>query len=144
MCGINGILSKYQWSFEVKSNIDRMNDAIRHRGPDDNGTFISDNIALGHVRLAIIDLSERGHQPMMSHDNRYVIIYNGEIYNFKEIKNQLKDYPFRSNTDTEVILAAYLHWGKDCLHHLNGMFAFAIYDTVEKTTFIARDRLGIK
>jgi len=121
-----------------------MNRSLSHRGPDDEGVYTDENIALGHRRLSIIDLSSAGHQPMFSHDKRYSIVYNGELYNYQEIKNQIKEYPYTTNTDTEVILAAYTKWGKDCLQYFNGMYAFAIWDIAEKKLFIARDRLGIK
>lgn len=143
MCGINGI---YGLNDEVQSKtmIAKMNTALSHRGPDDEGIFAEHKIALGHRRLSIIDLSAAGHNPMFSNDKRYCIIHNGEIYNFREIKNELKDYDFKTSTDTEVVLAAYSQWGKDCLQKFNGMFAFAIWDTFKKELFIARDRLGIK
>lgn len=128
--------------------------AIAHRGPDDEGTFFDNKLALGHRRLSIIDLSKNGHQPMTSADGRYVIIYNGELYNYKNLKLELQRsqaggagsmaYPFQTQSDTEVILAAYIRWGKDCLKYFNGMFAFAIWDKQTKELFIARDRLGIK
>src|SRR5688572_7454371 len=143
MCGIAGIfgLSDRQKAGEL---IQRMNDKIAHRGPDDQGIYVDDQVALGHRRLAIIDLSPLGHQPMQSADGNLEIIYNGEIYNFMEVRNEITDYPFKTKSDTEVILAAYIKWGKDCVSHLNGMFAFAIWDKKNKTLFIARDRLGIK
>lgn len=122
-----------------------MNDALAHRGPDDSGVFSEPGIALGHRRLSIIDLSTAGHQPMRYADGRYTIVYNGELYNFREIRHELSEhFTFTTNSDTEVILAAYSRWGGACLDHFNGMFAFAIYDQKEKNVFIARDRLGIK
>lgn len=126
---------------------------MKHRGPDDEGIFADEKIALGHRRLSIIDLSAAGHQPMYSPDGRYQIVYNGEIYNYKELKFELQRvnsgsnqqaYFFHTNTDTEVIIAAYLRWGTECVQHFNGMFAFAIWDNQNKELFIARDRLGIK
>ena len=145
MCGINGALSVKDFP-ELKDCIHLMNQALSHRGPDDEGVFVDDQscIGLGHRRLSIIDLSSAGHQPMYSHDKRLTIVFNGEIYNFPELKQELNDYPFRTHSDTEVILAAYQKWGNDTPRHLNGMFAFAIWDHVEKTLFLARDRLGIK
>ncbi|WP_017729787.1 asparagine synthase (glutamine-hydrolyzing) [Nafulsella turpanensis] len=142
MCGINGILG-LQEAGQARERIDKMNNTLQHRGPDDAGFFVEECIALGHRRLSIIDLSSAGHQPMLSHDGRYVLVFNGEIYNYRELKKQL-DYPYRTGTDTEVILAAYAKWGEGCLEHMNGMFAFALYDRETKTVFIARDRLGIK
>ncbi len=121
--------------------------AQRHRGPDAEGVY-SDPAGmcmLGHNRLSIIDLSEAGRQPMKSADGRYVIVLNGEIYNYVELRRELESgYTFRTQTDTEVLLAAYAKWGEDCLHRLLGMFAFIIWDEREKTSFIARDRFGVK
>lgn len=121
-----------------------MNTALAHRGPDDAGFFEAGNVVLGHRRLAIIDLSPGGHQPMHSADGRYTIVFNGEIYNFREIRAQLGGWQFRSESDTEVILAAYAQWGKECLHRFNGMFAFALYDAHTRELWIVRDRMGIK
>lgn len=121
-----------------------MNDALAHRGPDDAGIFSEAGISLGHRRLSIIDLSAAGHQPMSFSNERYMIVYNGELYNFREIRNELHDISFQTNSDTEVILAAYAKWGEACLDHFNGMFAFAVYDKQSQELFIARDRLGIK
>lgn len=152
MCGINGIVG-FNDKILAKQKVIAMNNRMRHRGPDDEGVFVADKIALGHRRLSIIDLSSAGHQPMQSHDGRYQIVYNGEIYNFKELKFELQrvvsgsnqqTYFFQTNTDTEVIIAAYARWGADCVNHFNGMFAFAIWDDQAKELFIARDRLGIK
>ncbi len=152
MCGINGILGIKDVNV-ARQKVDAMNNSLRHRGPDDEGTFVIDNIALGHRRLSIIDLSAAGHQPMKSYDGRYQVVYNGELYNYKELKFELtrvisgskdKAYLFQTNTDTEVIIAAYSRWGTDCVSHFNGMFAFAIWDKETKELFIARDRLGIK
>jgi len=143
MCGITGI---YGMEETVKATVvlRRMNDCIAHRGPDDEGTFVVPGIALGHRRLAIIDLSPGGHQPMQSADGNLEIIFNGEIYNFQETKKLLPSYPFKTKSDTEVILAAYQQFGAACIRHFNGMFAFAIWDKSKKELFIARDRLGIK
>lgn len=119
---------------------------LRHRGPDDQGWYSGKHIALGHTRLSIIDLSALGHQPMVSATGRYAITYNGEIYNYVELRQELKDagYRFRSHSDTEVILAAYAEWGTACLSRFRGMFAFALWDCEERTLFLARDRLGEK
>jgi len=144
MCGIAGI---YGLARNLSSSaIQKMSDGLEHRGPDDSGIFSDENIALGHRRLSIVDLSPRGHQPMWSIDRRLVIVHNGEVYNFRSIRAQLQDrgYQFNSDTDTEVILAAFAEWGKECLGRFNGMFSFAIYDTEAQELFIARDRLGIK
>ena len=120
-----------------------MNHSLAHRGPDDEGHYCGKNIVLGQRRLSIIDLSHAGHQPMSSHDGRFTLVFNGEIYNFRELKKKL-DYPFASGTDSEVIIAAFIKWGKQCVTRFNGMFAFAIWDAEKKELFIARDRLGIK
>ena len=153
MCGISGIISSGLSSDKIIPALQRMNKAIAHRGPDAEGIWNDDFAYLGHRRLSIIDLSDAGKQPMHSYNNRYVITYNGELYNYKELRLQLQraiqgtheqPYFFSTQTDTEVILASYMRWGKDCLQHFNGMFAFAIYDKQEKTVFIARDRMGIK
>jgi asparagine synthase (glutamine-hydrolysing) len=127
------------------STLKKMMKAIKHRGPDDEGLFIEKNVGLGNVRLSIIDLSAAGHQPMFSKDNRYCLIYNGEVYNYLELKDTLKEkYPFHTRTDTEVVLNAFIQWGPDCLQKFNGMFSLAIYDTQTRELFIARDRFGIK
>ncbi|HTA62099.1 MAG TPA: asparagine synthase (glutamine-hydrolyzing) [Bacteroidia bacterium] len=153
MCGIAGIISSYVQKDKALTALQRMNNAIAHRGPDAEGVWSDDFAYLGHRRLSIIDLSDSGTQPLHSYDNRYVIIYNGELYNYKELRLQLQraiqgtqEQPcfFKTQTDTEVVLAAYIRWGADCLHRFNGMFAFAIYDKQEKNIFIARDRMGIK
>ena len=124
MCGITGIVSS-----KAADYIQRMTDAIAHRGPDDTGVFIDQNVAFGHQRLSILDLSEKGHQPMISENGRYVIIFNGEIYNHWEIrKNLAGKYPFRSSSDTETILYGYIEYKKELFNKLNGIFAFAIYD----------------
>ncbi len=122
-----------------------MNQANAHRGPDGTGIFTDDSVSLGHNRLSIIDLSDRASQPMKSADETLVIIFNGEIYNFERLKKELvNEYPFKTNSDTEVILAAYQKWGHNAVKKLNGIFAFAIWDCKKKELFIARDHLGIK
>lgn len=143
MCGIAGCLS-YKNEPDKLTPIREMTAAIAHRGPDATGFYEDENIALGHNRLSIIDLSECSNQPLKDHSGRYIIVFNGEIYNYEEVKHELKDYPFRTNGDTEVILAAYAKWGADCLNRLTGMFAFAIWDKEQKQLFAARDRLGVK
>jgi len=143
MCGISGILG-IAATAEAGRILDAMNGAITHRGPDDCGSLIEAGVALGQRRLSIIDLSSAGHQPMVSADGNLVLIFNGEIYNYQELKQQLPAYPFQTQTDTEVILAAWQEWGRDCVHRFNGMFAFAIWDRVRQEAFIFRDRLGIK
>jgi asparagine synthase (glutamine-hydrolysing) len=145
MCGVAGLVNL---GAEPVSPVilKRMTDAIAHRGPDGEGHWIEGNIGLGHRRLAIIDLSPAGHQPMISADHRYVISYNGEIYNYRELRAELEavGYWFRSKTDTEVMLAAFAHWGADALLRFNGMFAVALWDRKEKRLLLARDRYGIK
>ena len=145
MCGICGI-TNLNFQPVQESSIRRMMQLQKHRGPDDEGLFIEENVGLGFVRLSIIDLSSAGHQPMYSYDNRFVIVFNGEIFNYIEIRNELSHvgFQFRTGTDTEVLLASYQHWGEDCLNHFNGMWAFVIYDRQEKKLFSARDRFGIK
>ena len=143
MCGIAGIYANQLYP-EAGTAIRAMNACISHRGPDDEGYYTDARVALGHRRLAILDLSPAGHQPMTDTHNRYEIIFNGEIYNFQDVRVLLKDYEFKTRTDTEVILAAYHAWGPQCLHRFNGMFAFALWDRQEQSLFIARDRLGIK
>ncbi len=120
-------------------------DTLIRRGPDDEGLYLKENIALGHRRLSIIDLAT-GHQPMFNEDGSIVIVYNGEIYNFQELKTILekKNHIFRTHSDTEVIIHAYEEYGKDCLEHFNGMFAFAIWDSKDDSLFLARDRFGKK
>jgi asparagine synthase (glutamine-hydrolysing) len=145
MCGITGIISLNKEPISpVKLKC--MTDVLAHRGPDGEGHFIEDNVGLGHRRLAIIDLSAAGHQPMQTRDGRYVITYNGEIYNFKELRIELESlgYIFHSETDSEVVLNAYHAWKEDMLPRFNGMFAFAIWDKKEKKLFCARDRYGVK
>ncbi|MCK4333030.1 MAG: asparagine synthase (glutamine-hydrolyzing), partial [Thermoplasmatales archaeon] len=144
MCGICGIISFV--GNEIEPNkIKSMMKVLKHRGPDDEGIFIKGNIGLGHLRLSIIDLSSAGHQPMFDESGRYCIVYNGEVYNYLELKRELSSkYNFFTQTDTEVILYAYKEWGVRCLDHFNGMFSFAIYDILEHTLFLSRDRFGIK
>ena len=145
MCGIVGVLDR---SGEAVSPvvIRRMTDKVIHRGPDDSGIFTDRAVGLGHRRLSIIDLSPAGHQPLATPDGRYVMVYNGEVYNFQELRIELeaKGWQFHSNTDSEVVLKAFAHWGKDALNRFNGMFAFAVWDKKEKSLFLARDRYGIK
>jgi asparagine synthase (glutamine-hydrolysing) len=142
MCGIAGILNKQGPASQEQ--IRRMTDSMCHRGPDAEGFYVDGPLAFGHRRLSIIDLSEAANQPFIDHSGRYSIVFNGEIYNYAEIKPLLDDYPFRTHGDTEVILAGYIKWGADCLNYLRGMFTIAIWDKQEKNLFIARDRLGVK
>ena len=140
MCGICG----FSWNDEAL--IRKMADRIVHRGPDQEGFFCTDGMSLGFRRLSIIDLSENGSQPMFNEDNTVCLVFNGEIYNFQELRPQLeaKGHRFRSNTDSEVILHGYEEYGIDVVNHLRGMFGFALYDTARKRLLLARDRIGIK
>lgn len=145
MCGITGI---FNLNGEPVSPVilRRMTDAIAHRGPDGEGFYNDGFVGLGHRRLAIIDLSPAGHQPMVSRDQQVVLSYNGEIYNFQEIRVELEalGHAFHSRTDSEVVLNAWAEWGADCVTRFNGMFAFAIWDKREQSLFLVRDRYGIK
>lgn len=146
MCGICGFISKKNISLE---QLKKMNDTMFHRGPDDSGEEIfpmKDGYAIGMAqrRLSILDLSPLGHQPMHSTDGRVSVVYNGEIYNFQELKEELKEYPFRSSCDTEVIIAAYLKWGIKCVDRFNGMFAVCLYDRETQEVYLIRDRIGKK
>lgn len=144
MCGICGIIDKFG-GLTTEQRIRSMNNLVAHRGPDGEGFRIRPGIALGHRRLAILDLNPRGAQPM-SWNGRYWIVYNGEVYNYREVRSELESlgHRFQTTTDTEVILAAYSVWGPACLSRFNGMWAFAIHDELEQTVFLARDRFGVK
>ncbi len=145
MCGVAGILN-LDGEPVAPVLLKRMTDAIAHRGPDGEGSYIDGPLGLGHRRLAIIDLTPAGHQPMISTDHRYVLSYNGEIYNFRELRTELEaaGYRFRSSTDSEVVLYAMACWGTEALRRFNGMFAFALWDRQKKQLVLARDRYGIK
>lgn len=153
MCGINGFISGTHHGAQKLSVVRSMNACLAHRGPDNDGTWHDETVCLGHRRLSIIDLSAESNQPFLSNDRRYVIVYNGELYNYRELKLELQRAPhgssdtpyfFKTASDTEVILAAYLRWGLKCLDYFNGMYAFAIYDTQSSKLVMARDRLGVK
>src|SRR6266571_8121289 len=148
MCGIAGLTGR-----DPEALIGAMLQAIEHRGRDDEGVWTSEpvdgaksRVCLGHRRLSIIDTSSAGHQPMLFGDGRFVLILNGEIYNYRDLRDQLKTkgHSFRTHTDTEVLLAAWAEWGQSCLSRLNGMFAFALWDDKERALFLVRDRVGIK
>lgn len=147
MCGIVGIV-RFDDAPVERSTLDRARDRLAHRGPDDAGTWISadGSVGLAHRRLSILDTSEAGHQPMASVDGRYIVSFNGEIYNYLDLRRELADrgYVFRTRCDTEVIPAAFDAWGPACVERFIGMFAFGIWDTRERRLFLARDRLGIK
>ena len=144
MCGLLGIVNFKNGSIE-HFPLEKMTNTISHRGPDDYGYYNDTNVRFGFRRLSIIDI-ELGHQPLITENGNYIIIFNGEIYNFKEVRSKLlsEGYKFNTKTDTEVIVHAFDLWGKDCVNEFNGMFAFAIYDKCNKEVFIARDRMGIK
>lgn len=145
MCGIAGLINLA--GSPISQNIlKKMNDTISHRGPDGEGYWINNNVGLSHRRLSIIDLSKNGHQPMRSKDNRYIISFNGELYNFREIRTELEGYGyvFHSKSDTEVMLSAFSYWGRDALLKFNGMYALALWDSKKRQLLLARDRYGIK
>ena len=143
MCGIAGL------SGEIKQPITEMlKDVLVHRGPDDSGSFEAPehHIQLFHQRLAILDITTAGHQPMLSPDGTLALVYNGEIYNFRALREELEQqgYQFQSQSDTEVVLTAYRAWGVDFLAKLNGIFAFALFDKNRKSILLARDQMGVK
>lgn len=146
MCGIAGLVIKNGNTDNMAARMREMTDIIQHRGPDGEGIYCYQNMSIGHRRLAIIDLSPDGHQPMFYQDEQLVITYNGEIYNYRELRQQLIQlgHQFRSDSDTEVILAAYAQWGQECVSRLNGMWAFAIVDKIKRVVFCSRDRFGVK
>lgn len=146
MCAICGFVYKEQSRPVDLEQVIRMRDSMVYRGPDDAGIYSNPGVALGSRRLAILDLSERGHMPMSTRDRRYWIVYNGEVYNFRELRDELKNkgYVFTSDTDTEVVLNGYAEEGPEILNKLDGMFAIAIWDTKERKLFLARDHIGIK
>jgi asparagine synthase (glutamine-hydrolysing) len=141
MCGIAGFLS-FNKSFS-RENLENITSALKHRGPDAGGFYFNEVVGLGHRRLSILDLSEVANQPMFSHCGRYVIVFNGEIYNYREIAKDL-DVELKTTSDTEVLLESFIKWGVDFVHKLNGMFAFFIYDSKEELLYVYRDRMGIK
>ena len=148
MCGIAGLIST-----DPEARIAAMLTAIEHRGRDDEGAWISPavddhgrQVCFGHRRLSIIDTSSAGHEPMFSHDGRFVLTFNGEIYNYRELREELaaKGHEFRTQTDIEVLLTAWQEWGEASLARLNGMFAFALWDEKDRALFLVRDHVGIK
>jgi len=151
MCGINGAISlnkqkPVNWESELRPSIEIMNNTIAHRGPDSDGIYIKEPIAFGFRRLSIIDLDDTANQPMFSNNKNVVLVFNGEIYNYLELKEKLveKGYKFRTSSDTEVIINSYLEYGEDCVQHFNGMWSFAIYDFQKNKLFCSRDRMGVK
>ncbi|MEZ4722068.1 MAG: asparagine synthase (glutamine-hydrolyzing) [Flavobacteriales bacterium] len=143
MCGIAGIYGLERID-QPETKAKSMIDALSHRGPDAEGIYLGKNVVLGHRRLGIIDLQGGSNQPFRSPDGRYTLVYNGELYNYRELKAQLSDYPYKTNSDTEVLLAAFMEWGVKALQLFNGMFAFALWDEHEEKLWLVRDRLGIK
>ena len=144
MCGICGAFS-FSGASVDRSLIDKMAQVIQHRGPDGSGSFVSGRIGLGHRRLSIIDLSG-GAQPISNEDETLQVVFNGEIYNFIELREELvrKGHVFKTESDTEVIVHGYEEWGKDCVSHFNGIFAFALWDGTRRQLFLSRDHLGVK
>ncbi|MDP6659886.1 MAG: asparagine synthase (glutamine-hydrolyzing), partial [Candidatus Pacebacteria bacterium] len=139
MCAING------FTFPDEELIKKMNKKTAHRGPDDSGVFLDGKVTFGHNRLSIIDPSPSAHQPMKSKDGNVVVILNGEIYNFRELKEELdSSYSFKTESDTEVIIAAWEKWGTECVKRFNGIFSLALWDKRKETLFLARDHAGIK
>lgn len=146
MCGINGVVHLHANRRVDEHMLTKMRDSLEHRGPDDCGVFVDQNVGLGHRRLSVLDVSVAGHQPFLSEDGRFAMVYNGEIYNFKEFYSELqsKGFSIRTHSDTEVLMKLYQLYGLKMLNFLNGMFAFAIWDTLEKKLIVARDRMGVK
>lgn len=145
MCGIAGYINFNKSVSNSAEVADKLLAGIKHRGLDDNGVYIDNNVILQHTRLSIIDL-KTGHQPMFDASEKYIIVFNGEIFNYEEIRKELisKGYKFNTNSDTEVLLNSYIEWGWACQNKFNGFWAFCIYDIVKKTVFVSRDRYGIK
>jgi len=143
MCGITGLLH-FQKLTDAESRVGKMKTALAHRGPDAEGFYQDPCISLGHRRLSIIDLSTAANQPFQDPDGQYVLVFNGEIYNYQEIKQELKDYPFQTSSDTEVLMAAFKQWGIESVKKLKGMFAFALWDKREEALYLVRDRMGVK
>jgi asparagine synthase (glutamine-hydrolysing) len=146
MCGIAGRFNYLTARPVERDHIVAMCDLIAHRGPDESGLFLDGCVGLGHRRLSIIDLTPTGRQPMATPDSQVVIVFNGEIYNFAELRRDLESrgHRFRGRSDTEVLLAAYVEFGVDCVRRLRGMFAFAIWSARDRSLFLARDRIGKK
>src|SRR5688572_19398945 len=144
MCGIAGLIEFAGPA--SRGLVAAMNDRLIHRGPDDYGEWVEGHVGLANRRLAILDLTAAGHQPMQTADGRFCVAYNGEIYNYVELRSELAacGHRFITSTDTEVLLAAYAEWGERCVERFNGMFAFAIWDAPNRRLFAARDRFGEK
>lgn len=136
MCGITG----FSWS--DKKLLTRMTDALAHRGPNDKGVFVSQGISLGHRRLSIIDITSSGHQPMFNEDKSIAIVFNGEIWNHRELRTELTNHTFVSNSDTEVLIHGYEEWGIGLFKRIEGMFAFALWDVKKRELLLVRDARG--
>jgi len=145
MCGISGYIPRLGREVDL-SGLEHMTGLIAHRGPDDQGIFTDGRLGLGHRRLSILDLSPDGHQPMKDKESDCIIVFNGEVYNYIELREELKTlgYVFRTQTDTEVVMKAYAAWGESCAERFNGMWAFALYDISANKVFCSRDHFGIK
>jgi asparagine synthase (glutamine-hydrolysing) len=143
MCGIAGIFSQSPDKHPV-GRIGQVTNAMSHRGPDADGFFEEGTVSLGHRRLSIIDLSDSANCPFIDHSGRYVLVFNGEMYNFQDVRRELPDYPFKTSGDTEVLMAAFVKWGPDCIRRFKGMFAFAVWDRQEQVLTVCRDRMGVK
>ena len=144
MCGINGVYN-HQSIEDVENKVKQMNSLTKHRGPDFTDVYLDSTVCLGHNRLAIIDLDSKSNQPFISNDKNLILVYNGEIYNFQELKKQLSSsYKFKTESDTEIIIAAYQNWGIEMVYKFNGMFSFALWDKTKEELFLCRDRFGIK
>ena len=144
MCGINGVYN-HQSIEDVENKVKQMNSLTKHRGPDFTDVYLDSTVCLGHNRLAIIDLDSKSNQPFTSNDKNLILVYNGEIYNFLELKKQLSSsYKFKTESDTEIIIAAYQTWGIEMVYKFNGMFSFALWDKTKEELFLCRDRFGIK
>ena len=146
MCGIAGIVSEQQNRQGSEARIEEMLGSISHRGPDARGTYFDQNITLGHNRLRILDLNPRADQPMVSTCGQVVVVFNGEIYNYRELRNETKQkgHIYKSRSDTEVIVHLYEEYGEDFVKKLNGMFSFAIWDEKQEKLILGRDRIGVK
>ncbi|PYO17752.1 MAG: asparagine synthetase B, partial [Candidatus Rokuibacteriota bacterium] len=146
MCGLAGVISPGRAATSLSACVERMCGALGHRGPDGMGTYVADGVALGHTRLAIIDLSESGRQPMTNEDGSLYLVVNGEIYNYVDLRADLqaRGHAFKSHSDSEVILHLYEEYGEDCVQQLEGMFALALWDAPRRRLLLARDRFGIK
>ena len=144
MCGINGVFN-YESVDAAEKKVKSMNDLTQHRGPDYSDIYKDQKVCLAHNRLAIIDLEQHSNQPFISNNGKIILVYNGEIYNFPELKKELSpNYKFKTKSDTELVIAAYESWGIDMLKKFNGMFSFALWDIKNEKFFLSRDRLGIK